>query len=130
RIRAVACAETADLDLVAGLQDAAREAASRERVHAEELDRPLRAVAVGVRRFHVHPRMRIRPFDLRDGAGDLDRLADVELRRERMMGLCTGPCEDDRERGARGHQRSDKSHPSDSLTRILGPTDADSILSL
>src|SRR5690606_18921319 len=61
-------------------------AAALQAVRRPELDTPVRDFArLLVLDVDVDPDVRIRPVDLRDDAGQADRLLGVELGRERMM---------------------------------------------
>jgi hypothetical protein len=74
-----------DDDLVAGLQRVARDALARQRAGSAPFDAPALHLPFFVRRHHVYPRVRIAEHELHELAFDLDRLALVIRRRERMV---------------------------------------------
>ena len=95
---AVTRLKAGDREQVAGFHRLASDTAARKRVDAQQLDRPLNAVAFRVERFEMHPSMGVGPFDLRYRAGDLDRLADIELCRKGMVCIRVNPGEGERKR--------------------------------
>ena len=60
-------------------------AAPEQIVDTDELDRPVLDVTVVVFGVDEDPRVRIRPFELGDGARQLDGPVDVELGGKRVM---------------------------------------------
>src|SRR6186713_818450 len=74
-----------DDHLVAGLQRLARDALAGQRAGATPFDAPALHLAVLVRRHDVHPGVRIAEHELHELALDLDRLALVVRRGERVM---------------------------------------------
>ena len=84
-IDGVAAGVTRDDDLVAGLQRFARDALARQCAGTAPFDAPALHLAVLVGRHEVHPGVRVAEHELHERAFDLDGIAFVVRRRERMM---------------------------------------------
>ncbi len=75
-----------DGDLVADLHGVARPALPHQAVRAAHFHRPVRhLLGLLVGDVDVEEGVRVHPLNLRDGAGHLERLGGVELRRERVV---------------------------------------------
>src|SRR5688572_17571665 len=98
----IAARVAGDDDFVAGLQRLASDALPRQCAGAAPFDAPALHLAVLVGRHDVHPRMRIAEHELYELAFDLDRLALVICRRERMV-----------RRGTQARQQSARSGEDD-----------------
>ena len=93
-------------DEVVGLQRVAFPAQAQQRVRAAHLERPIHDGArLLVRHVDVDEDVRVGPLDLRDLAGQRDRLRDVVLRRERVVRV-RGQRSCEHARGQREQQRS------------------------
>src|SRR6266545_57290 len=75
-----------DDDFEPGGEIAGAQAATEQRRRTARLDGPVFDLAIGRLDVHVDPAVRIDPRHLRQAAFQADRLVDVELRRERMVG--------------------------------------------
>src|SRR5688572_10692189 len=84
-IRGVTARIARDHDLVARLQRFARDTLAGQRTGATPLDAPPLHLPVLVGRHDVHPRVRVAEHELHELALDLDGLALVVGRGERMM---------------------------------------------
>src|SRR5690606_14036906 len=95
-----------DGDDVARPQRLARDALARELPRAAPFDGPSPQLAVLVRRFDVHERMRVAEQELQELALDLDRAILEIRRRERVMGVSANTRERGKdERGERDSER-------------------------
>ncbi len=83
--RTVARLIAVDDDLHADSDRVLVDAAPEQAVRRSGLDHPVLHRAVRFLHLHVHPRVRVDPFHLRDGGGELDRLFRVEFGSERVM---------------------------------------------
>ena len=97
-VRTVPRQRAGDADLRAHLQDLRRDPVARELRDAVRFAHVFLRPAVLVDRVDVHVAVRILRLELGDRAGDADRLARVEVRREAVMRECVGcdeQCRDD-----------------------------------
>src|SRR5262245_28826202 len=84
--------ESADRDFSAGRDVLSRPTGPQQRVRGAHLEPPRHNFAAGFLHVDMEPGVRIRPLQLRDRSGHLDRLGLIELRREGVMGDDRSDC--------------------------------------